>query len=122
VWHILYAGFIIFICRFLWRHNSGLVAEEEIRPFLMSHFLSARAFSKVIADPAAPPRERAEYLVATLRRYQWLSKYARALAQRKNIDLQAVFGAELNVCDDMITLLPSKIDRMHFHGESGLSI
>lgn len=65
---------------------------------------------------------KADYLVASLHRYDWLSKYSIQLCRKKSLDIDTVFGAEVKICNDMVELLPSKIDRMHFHGESGLTI
>jgi hypothetical protein len=36
------------------------------------------------------------------------------------MDINTIFGEEIQICSDMINLLPSKIDRMHFLGEGGL--
>lgn len=65
---------------------------------------------------------KTDYLVSSLHRYDWLSKYSVQLCSRKSQDIDTVFGVEVKICHDMVELLPSKIDRMHFHGESGLTI
>jgi ferritin-like metal-binding protein YciE len=62
----------------------------------------------------------ADYLVASLHRYTWLLKYANNLCKKKSMDISTIFGEEIQICSDMINLLPSKIDRMHFLGEGGL--
>jgi hypothetical protein len=61
-------------------------------------------------------------LTAALRRYEWLLKFSPELCQRKGLDATAVFGEELAICENMKELLPTKLDRMHWHGEGGLSI
>jgi KIF-1 binding protein C terminal len=99
----------------------GLLSGEEIRPFLNAHFMCCRALSKVISQ-ADSKEGRAGHLVASLHRYDWLSKFGKQLCVRKGADLEDLFGAEMRICTDMVELLPSKIDRMHFRGESGLSI
>ena len=101
---------------------SGQISEEEIRPFLNAHFLSCRAFSKVIVDVSDSPQSRAQWMVASYHKYQWISKFARELCTKKGVDVQTVFGAELQVCDDLATLLPSKINRMYYYGEGGLTM
>jgi hypothetical protein len=98
------------------------LSAEEVRHFLYAHFLSCRALSKIMSPVDAPNIQRAEPLVETLKRYQWLSKYARALCQRKGVKIEEMFGDEIKICDDMVALLPAKIDRMHFLGDSGLTL
>jgi KIF-1 binding protein C terminal len=105
----------------------GLISGEEVRPFLNAHFMCCRAMSKIILDNSSSGgssinRNKADYLVASLHRYDWLSKYSIQLCLKKSLDIDTVFGAEVKICNDMVELLPSKIDRMHFHGESGLTI
>ena len=36
--------------------------------------------------------------------------------------IYSIFGDEYQICQDMVQLLPPKIDRMHFLGEKGLSL
>lgn len=102
--------------------DFSLISEEEVRPYLNSHFLSCRALTKIIVPPQADREERSRYLVACQSRYEWLAKFARELCQKKNIAVDDVFGEELKICEDMKKLLPSKIDRVHYYGESGLSL
>lgn len=83
--------------------------------------------SKVIATstflpPEDGPQRRAHFLVACLRRYEWLAKYATKLCAKRALDLSQTFGEEHKICEEMVRLLPSKIDRMCFLGESGLSL
>lgn len=109
---------------------SGLISGEEVRPFLNAHFMCCRAMSKIIVDSSSSGSSnrikknngKTDYLVASLHRYDWLSKYSIQLCLKKSLDIDTVFGAEVKICSDMVELLPSKIDRMHFHGESGLTI
>lgn len=114
----------------------ALISEEEVRPFLNAHFLSCRIMSKIIPTAlylpptttttttkkkAAEPN-RAHYLVACLRRYEWLCKFTKQLCARRGLVINDVFGDELRICEEMVRLLPSKIDRMCYLGESGLSL
>ena len=117
--------------------SIGLLSGEEVRPFLNAHFMCCRAMSKIIINNnnennndssnnnqnnSNRNRSKTDYLVSSLHRYDWLSKYSIQLCLRKSLDIDAVFGAEVKICNDMVELLPSKLDRMHFHGESGLTI
>jgi hypothetical protein len=101
--------------------------EDEVRPFLNAHFLSCRIMSKVISTTAfLPPNstaaQRGHYLVACLRRYEWLAKFATKICTKRGMSLEDTFGEEHKICEEMVKLLPSKIDRMCFLGESGLSL
>ena len=66
--------------------------------------------------------QRSEPLVAALHTYTWLATYAPALCAKKGISVEDVFAEEHQICRDMVSLLPPKIDRMHFLGEKGLSL
>jgi hypothetical protein len=107
--------------------DESSISEEEVRPFLNAHFLSCRIMSKVIATPSflppgSGPAQRAHYMVACLRRYQWLEKFAVKICDKRGVAVGDVFGEEHKICEEMVRLLPSKIDRMCFLGESGLSL
>jgi hypothetical protein len=106
---------------------TAYITADEVRPFLNAHFLSCRIMSKVIATSAfLPPdsgaAQRAHYLVHCLRRYQWLAKFAPAICSKRDLPLLETFGEEHKICEEMVKLLPSKIDRMCFLGEGGLSL
>lgn len=109
--------------------DTSLISEDEVRPFLNSHFFSCRILSKVMvqlptvsSSTGAEPETGAYFLTASLRRYQWLHAFALDVCLKKGLDIEEVFGEELAICENMKELLPAKIDRMHWHGESGLSI
>lgn len=68
------------------------------------------------------PKTKGHYLIAALRRYDWLAKFAPKLCAKRGLDIQAVFREEQNICVDMVKLLPSKIDRIMYMGEGGLSL
>ena len=69
-----------------------------------------------------PPSQRSEPLVLSLHTYTWLASYAPALCAKKDVRVEDVFSEEFQICRDMVSLLPPKIDRMHFLGEKGLSL
>lgn len=107
--------------------DESTISEEEVRPFLNAHFLSCRIMSKVIVTPAflpagSGPSQRAHYMVGCLRRYEWLAKFAVKICAARGVPVDEVFGEEHKICEEMVRLLPSKIDRMCFLGESGLSL
>lgn len=83
--------------------------------------------SKIIATPQyLPPNstaaQRGYYLIAIMKRYDWLRKFAIKICLKHNMSLKDTFGDEHLICEEMVKLLPSKIDRMCFLGESGLSL
>ena len=69
-----------------------------------------------------PQRSAAHYLIIALKRYQWLLSFADRIGKRKGIDVETIFSNELQICRDMVQLLPSKIDRMCYLGEGGLAL
>ena len=88
---------------------------DDVRPFLNSHFLACRIMSKYLPIPGEG--RAAVGVVAALKRYTWLSSIAPTLCEKKGLKLDVVFGEESRICMEMIQLLPSKIDRIHFHGD-----
>ena len=102
----------------------GLISPDEIRPFLNAHFLCCRALSKLMVQPgdSSVKANGAEYLVLSLEKHEWLIKFGMKLCLRKETNLQDIFHAEIQICKDMVELLPGKIDRMHFRGEGGLTL
>ncbi len=95
-----------------------------MRPFLNSHFLACRVLTKIVpAEQYCPPQgNKSHFLVAALRRYEWLSRFIPKICEARGLEVKSVFGEELVICRDMVKLLPSKIDRMMYLGESGLSL
>ena len=61
-------------------------------------------------------------MIASMQRYEWLVKFAPKLAAAKQVELTDVFGDEYNICAEMAQLLPSKIHRMHYLGETGFEL
>ena len=97
-----------------------LIAEEEVRPVLNAHFLTARMFSRVLSTSRDSPHQRTRFMVCSLHKYQWLLANAPTICEKKSVSINDVFGEEIIICREMVALLPSKIDRMHYLGESGL--
>jgi len=104
--------------------DEGLISEDEIRPFLNAHFLSCRVLSKIIPskNDLPPDGPKAHYIMACLRRYTWLVEIAPRLCKRYNVEVSTLFGDEIKICQDLVKLLPAKIDRMNYLGEGGLSL
>ena len=61
-------------------------------------------------------------MIASMQRYEWLVRFAPKLASAKGIELADVFADEYNICVEMAQLLPSKIHRMHYMGETGFEL
>lgn len=97
-----------------------MLAQEEVRPYLNAHFFICRLLSKYIPLPGSSAPNRTKYTVASLQRYQWLVTAAPEICEMKETSISEVFEEEMEVCKEMVKLLPPKIDRMHYYGESGM--
>lgn len=53
------------------------------------------------------------------RRYEWMVAHSPDVLQRHDIG-PAVFADQLSICKEMLALLPAKIDRIHFAGDTTL--
>lgn len=109
--------------------DEASITTEELRPFLNAHFLICRALQKVthaasFAPPNMPSNQGHVYFIAaSLRKYEWLRKFTKDLLEKRAIKLEDLpFVDEYKICNEMVELLPQKIDRMCFTGESGLSL
>jgi len=98
--------------------DESLVTQEELRHFFNAHFSCCRLLSKMLSPPDAAPQQRAQSLVASLRRYDWLRKTVPALCEKKGVTVDGVFRNEFEICEEMCNLLPAKIDRVFYQGES----
>lgn len=78
----------------------------------------ARLISKISVPPELPPTQRSHYLVAALKRYEWLVKAAPKYCTSKEISLDDIFRTEYELCKEMVELLPSRINRVHYLGAS----
>lgn len=103
-----------------------MITEEEVRPYCMAQFLICRLLQKIIITApgalATKTTPKGVYLIQCLKRYSWLQVFVPKICLRRGIEINAVFGEEYNICVEMAKLLPSKIDRMCFLGESGLTL
>ena len=102
--------------------DESLISENEMRLFLNALFLSCRAMQKVIPFKESTNQQRASFLIGSLKLYSWLAEKGKVICQRKNINIDDIFRSEIEVCKNMIELLPGKIDRIVYKGESGLSL
>ena len=101
--------------------DLSLITIEEVRPFLNSHFLCARVFSKILSPPVCNVSKAydhvsdkllAPYFITSLRRYEWLAKFAIELCSRKEVNINDYFKEEHEICVEMVKYLPNKIDKM----------
>lgn len=102
--------------------DESLISESEMRLFLNAMFLSCRAMQKTIPLKESTNHQRASYLICSLKLYAWLVDKGKTICQRKNLNIDDIFRSEIEVCKNMIELLPAKIDRIIYKGENGLSI
>ena len=100
--------------------DDSLISEEELRSFLNAHFYCCRVLSKIINPPEAPPHERALPLATCLQRYEWLQKKGATICSQKGVNMDDIFLNERQIIEEMIKLLPSKIDRIYYQGESSI--
>ncbi|KAA0152544.1 hypothetical protein FNF29_03771 [Cafeteria roenbergensis] len=84
--------------------------DGTIEAFLTAHFCIARLLGKRI-DPANRVRDAMESLM----RYKWLLKYAPTILSKAP---EGCFEREMAMCKEMVELLPQKISRMHYGGET----
>lgn len=57
-----------------------------------------------------------QFLAAALKRYEWLDKAAVKYCASKEVNIDDVFSTELSLCREMVALLPTRINRMHYLG------
>ena len=100
--------------------DESLISAEEVRPFLNAHFLSCRVLSKTMMPQEAAPQLRVLSMAACLKRYEWLHKNGPAICSRKDVDIHNIWGSEIDIVAEMISLLPAKIDRIFYRGESSI--
>jgi hypothetical protein len=102
--------------------GSDNINNDEIRPFLNANFFIARMLTKILPLPDCEPNQRAKHTIAGLKRYEWLSANGDKVCALKEggATVQDIFKQEMEICREMIGLLPQKISRMHFLGEGGM--
>lgn len=77
----------------------------DVRPIVLAHFYCARLISKILTSDV---REKLVNCDASLREYRWIVDYI----DRVDPDARDVVKSEYEVCRDMVTLLPKKMDRI----------
>ena len=109
----------LFSSKTLTEPNLATIAEQEVRSYLNSHFLSCRMLSKMLISPKiTDSNDRSRYIVLCLKRYEWLLNFSKELCKIKNVDINDIFNDEYQICKDMVELLPAKINRIHHYGEN----
>lgn len=96
----------------------ALLNSDELRPFLNAHFHMARLISKISIPAEVAPAQKTMYLVASLKRYEWLVKAVPKYCKLKDIPIEDVFKVEYDLCKEMVELLPTRINRVHYLGAS----
>lgn len=99
---------------------AALLEPDELRPFLTAHFHLCRLISKLTpvatTDSGAKQPAQVQFLAAALKRYEWLDKAAVKYCAVKEVKVDDIFSTELSLCREMVTLLPTRINRMHYLG------
>ncbi|XP_076811173.1 KIF-binding protein-like [Clavelina lepadiformis] len=74
------------------------------RPGLIAHFYIARLYSKIIPDN---PTNKIANLIQSLENYSFVTKYVHI-----NEEAAACIMVELDICKDMVSVLPKTMDRL----------
>lgn len=113
--------FVVHVAVILCTPGSDSINSDEVRPFLNAHFFIARMLTKLLPLPDCPPGDRAKHTIAGLKRYEWLAANASKVCDLKEgVEVKELFKQEMDICQEMIGLLPQKISRMHYLGEGGM--
>lgn len=107
---------------FNFQPNEEFIELENIKSYLNAHFVCYRMFTKVIIT-SMNPKDRIYPIEFSLQGYQWLVKYANELCLKKHWQICELieekkpenaiyFQNEMNLCNEMIQLLPTKIDQL----------
>lgn len=97
--------------------DEASIGEQEVRSFLNAHFYCARILTKILMSMETPQQETTVYLVAAMKRFEYIAKYAPTLMENKGVE-DNIFGEELNLCKEMAELLPQKMDRVAYMKET----
>ena len=98
--------------------STGLLNSDELRPFLNAHFHMARLMTKISVPQELPTAQKSQYLVVALKRYEWLVKAVPKYCTLKDTPIEDVFKVEFDLCKEMVELLPTRINRVHYLGAS----
>lgn len=83
----------------------GKYDKENLRSILSAKFWIARLHSKMIV---VSPQAQLENTKKSLQNYEWIVAYHRA----NSADVEACFAEELKMCQEMVELLPHKLNKM----------
>lgn len=78
--------------------------EDLVRPALIAHFHVARLYSKIICGDK---QRKVEYIKKSLDIYRYIVDYCTA-----HPDMPRVLDNELEICQEMVRLLPLKMDKI----------
>ena len=87
-----------------------------MRPVLRAHFHLARLYGRI--DIFGTGTQQLEPVKKSLATYEWLRDFALREIHKFHGEDLSIFASELTVIDDMIRILPEKINRMHSGGQT----
>ena len=97
----------------------GAVDKDEMVGFLTGHFNIARLLSKVQGDTGDHERNKVKVvgnLARSLERFAFVAKLHGNLSAEQLEE--GAFEQQLDICGQMVKLLPTKIDRVKYRGEN----
>lgn len=97
--------------------DEASIGEQEVRSFLNAHFYCSRVLTKILMSTDTPQQETTVYLIAAMKRFEYIANYAPTLMENKGVET-SIFGEELNLCKEMAELLPQKMDRVCYMKET----
>ncbi|XP_071942674.1 KIF-binding protein-like isoform X2 [Antedon mediterranea] len=77
--------------------------EDVVRPAMVAYFCMGRLYSKLIGDP----RNKVENLRHSVMQYKEVVDYC-----KRHPDVKRLVEAELDICEEMVQLLPARIDQL----------
>lgn len=80
-------------------------SEESFRPVVLAHFYIGRLYNKILTSDL---REKLDYCHQSLSEYKWIVNHC----DSKQPEYIESVRSEYDVCKDMVTLLPAKMDRI----------
>jgi len=94
---------------------QGRVEKDETGPYLRAHFYQARLLGRL--NLTLPNTEDAvKALKRSFDKYTWLVPHAKALLDANGQRGEGVFDAELDHAEQLVQLLPDKLNQMHYKG------
>mmetsp|Transcript_24724 Transcript_24724/g.31987 ORF Transcript_24724/g.31987 Transcript_24724/m.31987 type:complete len:236 (-) Transcript_24724:324-1031(-) len=95
------------------QEKPNLIPKEQLGPYLRSHFHIARLWGKMLYKET---QEIVDTLSKSLLKYEWLLTHAQRELNR--VDDWTIFEQEYQICQQMVDLLPEKINRVHHEGKA----